>query len=555
MCQCELCNLLLLILSTTAIVLAEGIESSYLNRYASVPAPRLECGSDGIRLHVTPSGPFGGHVYVRGFFPQTVCHLDYCTQFTSSPFTMELPFRGPCNVRRRRNVSPPSISYDVTVIIQHHPLFVTSYDKAYRLNCIYKQRDALVQQKLNVSDINPIQIENKSTPRCRYDVLSGSLHGPIIKFANVGDTVVHKWSCDSGDMFGFLVHSCSVRDQAGSDFQFVDERGCVTDKSLFPEITYSPDMNSAFTIIKAFRYADQVMVHFSCQITVCKKSEQGCEGITPPVCRPLDFGPIRVQYPNDKNRQENSSERGRNEFPTAPPTLPPRNSQYQTARPSTSSPLSSSTTTTTSTTSAIPTTQKFSDVEKISGSSKFSSPNSYDFPNFLPETNPGDLDATVGIKVTPADTNNYGLEISNVDDNTSTTKRSLQPIIGEPEKNGFRTEVLSQTMDNVEPFPFPKKAEIFQASRAHRSRRKTRNEPNITLEVESTQVLLLGNDEIGANFNEPERQQSVFKNPVKCNAEIGKTFAMSTLIVMQIFSIFVIVLQRYLYQKSIDKLM
>lgn len=32
--------------------------------------------------------------------------------------------------------------------------------------------------------------------------------------------------------------------------------------------------------IQAFRFAEQIVVHFSCQITLCSLDEQGCEGIS-----------------------------------------------------------------------------------------------------------------------------------------------------------------------------------------------------------------------------------------------------------------------------------
>ncbi|CAL2031682.1 unnamed protein product [Caenorhabditis brenneri] len=233
------------------IVVAQNNKIDYNFYYTQMSPPRLECGSEGIRLHISPTGTFGGHVYVRGFFPQTVCHLNFCTRLTNQPIIMDLPFRGPCNVRRRRNVAPPSISYDVTVIIQHHPLFITSFDKAYRLNCIYRQQESVLQQRINVSDIPSTSLQSKNAPKCRYDVLSGSLNGPIVKFANVGDIVVHKWTCDS-DRFGFVVHSCVVRDESGKDFQFIDERGtgggvCVPDNRSYAQKIVGYDVESANT--------------------------------------------------------------------------------------------------------------------------------------------------------------------------------------------------------------------------------------------------------------------------------------------------------------------
>lgn len=76
--------------------------------------------------------------------------------------------------------------------------------------------------------------ETSKGPLCHYDVLN--LQGVPIRFANVGDGVVHRWKCDSGrngatvsedasDSHGFLVHSCVVRNEGGEEYKLVDERG------------------------------------------------------------------------------------------------------------------------------------------------------------------------------------------------------------------------------------------------------------------------------------------------------------------------------------------
>ena len=41
--------------------------------------------------------------------------------------------------------------------------------------------------------------ESSKGPICRYDVLAETLQGLPLRFANVGDSVVHRWTCDSGN--------------------------------------------------------------------------------------------------------------------------------------------------------------------------------------------------------------------------------------------------------------------------------------------------------------------------------------------------------------------
>ncbi len=89
-----------------------------------------------------------------------------------------------------------------------------------------------------------------------------------------------------------LVHSCYVRDGVGSEFALVDDRGCVNDTELMEQLVYSDNygridiqppkdiINQAESSVNAFKFADQMIVYFSCQITLCERANQGCEGIT-----------------------------------------------------------------------------------------------------------------------------------------------------------------------------------------------------------------------------------------------------------------------------------
>ncbi|KAK0395759.1 hypothetical protein QR680_001414 [Steinernema hermaphroditum] len=259
-------------------------------------APQLQCMEDGLRLHFLPEGqPFTGHVYVKGFFFGGNCHLDY-TQFPiNEPFYFHIPYRSECNIRRERSINPPGISYNVVVIVQHHHLFLTQADRAYSVSCFYRENRNKVHQSIEIGNLGTTEInEEEHLPTCIYEVLQDSVDGPAVKFANIGDRLVHKWSCDS-DQMGMLVHSCIVRDGIGNEFQLLDSRGCVMDSSLLEPLQYSSNLTLASSAIHAFKFADQMIVHFTCQITLCRLMDNGCEGITPPTCQfielPTEGGP------------------------------------------------------------------------------------------------------------------------------------------------------------------------------------------------------------------------------------------------------------------------
>ena len=120
-------------------------------------------------------------------------------------------------------------------------------------------------------------------PICKYTIRKDEIDGPVLRYARVGDQVVHRWECDS-DMYGLLVHSCYVEDGQGEKRQVIDERGCHTDKLILRDPTYSKDLNLAYRESYVFKFADRVGVRFLCEIRLCVKESGGCNGITPPNC-------------------------------------------------------------------------------------------------------------------------------------------------------------------------------------------------------------------------------------------------------------------------------
>uniref|UniRef100_A0A7E4VHH4 ZP domain-containing protein n=1 Tax=Panagrellus redivivus TaxID=6233 RepID=A0A7E4VHH4_PANRE len=327
-------------------------------------APTLECLDDALRLHFVPeTRPFLGHVYVKGFFYSSRCHLDYTQYSMAEPFFFHIPYRSDCQIRRERLNDPRGVSYTVTVVVQHHRLFVTSIDKAYSVSCFYRDTQTKLENAVQIGDLTTQVItQSDGNPACAYDVLQGTIDGPVAKYANIGDTLVHRFSCDSPNM-GILVHSCYVRDGVGNEFALLDERGCSTDTSLVVPITYTDDLSTAFAPISAFKFADQMIIYFTCQITLCNADNNGCEGITPPQCTPtpLPGQPGGPSMPVTSTNENGSYGNFEDSFPEsentgALPVRPPTRNYTSTPLPPIYSTTEEAATTTTTTTTARPTT-------------------------------------------------------------------------------------------------------------------------------------------------------------------------------------------------------
>lgn len=35
-------------------------------------------------------------------------------------------------------------------------------------------------------------------PHCEYSVRGSTVDGPLVRYVNVGDLIVHRWECDNG---------------------------------------------------------------------------------------------------------------------------------------------------------------------------------------------------------------------------------------------------------------------------------------------------------------------------------------------------------------------
>ncbi|XGW04305.1 hypothetical protein V3C99_015456, partial [Haemonchus contortus] len=113
-------------------------------------------------------------------------------------------------------------------------------------------------------------------------VLDKGQNGAPIKFATIGDTVYHKWTCDSTDKANFCmtVHSCIADDGQGMGQQLVDERGCSLDSFLLKDLNYDDGL-TAGQEAQVFKFADKPTIFFSCTIRLELKEDSNDECIHP----------------------------------------------------------------------------------------------------------------------------------------------------------------------------------------------------------------------------------------------------------------------------------
>ncbi|MFH4981711.1 hypothetical protein AB6A40_008420 [Gnathostoma spinigerum] len=175
---------------------------------------------------------------------------------------------------RVRSLNPRGIFVETTVVISFHPLFLTKIDRAYRVRCFYMEADKTVSSQLVVSDLTTaFATQLVAMPSCRYEILGGGPSGRPVEYAQVGEQVYHKWTCETESVGSFcaVVHSCYVDDGRGETVQILDDDGCAIDKYVLNNLEYPTDL-MAGQEAHVYKFADRSQLSYHCQISISSKS-------------------------------------------------------------------------------------------------------------------------------------------------------------------------------------------------------------------------------------------------------------------------------------------
>uniref|UniRef100_A0AC35U0I1 ZP domain-containing protein n=1 Tax=Rhabditophanes sp. KR3021 TaxID=114890 RepID=A0AC35U0I1_9BILA len=259
-----------------------------------IGVPEIQCAESAITFQIRTKVPFRGNLYIKGQFGLRNCkHTFIRNSEDIATISVRL---GECGMQRAKQLQPYGINYLLIFVVNFHPQFVTMIDKAFNVRCFYAQVDTQVTSDLEVGTIPTLQLEQATSvmPNCGYSLRNGNVDGPIVKIAQVGDQLVHRWECDNPD-FGMLVKNCVVSDGGSTSVKVLDGRGCpIFSPVVQGLLTYSSDLKMAFVPVWAYKFQDRSQLFFQCQIQVCNKRDNACLGITPPNCpivNPQDFVP------------------------------------------------------------------------------------------------------------------------------------------------------------------------------------------------------------------------------------------------------------------------
>ncbi|VDK80879.1 unnamed protein product [Onchocerca ochengi] len=213
-----------------------------------------------------------GRTFVKGYIQDSNC-FQTGNHHELHKFTIKF---NQCGLRRSREI------------------FLTKVDRAYRLNCFYMESSKTITQQLEISMMTTQELRRQTQmPICRYEILSGGATGIQVRYAKVGDSVYHRWTClaETNDLYCMRVHTCTVSDgQGGETIEVLDKKGCSVDKYLLMDLEYTDDL-TAGQESHVFKFADRSALYFNCQLELTTKDySRGCANE-----RPICKGQVQVK--------------------------------------------------------------------------------------------------------------------------------------------------------------------------------------------------------------------------------------------------------------------
>ncbi|KAL3102338.1 hypothetical protein niasHS_003747 [Heterodera schachtii] len=245
-----------------------------------IDTPIVSCEQENIVVKIRTSSANPSHIYAQDFHETAKCMV-------RNQNRIAFPHND-CGMTRERLENPAGTMYRICLSVQIHPLFVTDSDRSYCAQCVYMDANLVDDLERNIdisemrqNELDP-QFDEASNPQCSYSIRKGTVDGPEVHAAVVGDTVFHVWQCNNENV-GILVQNCHVEDLQGDKILIIDQNGCGVDQYLFRTPQYSDDLHTAFLQSSVFKFVDKSMTRFRCQLRLCVKNRgKGCETITPP---------------------------------------------------------------------------------------------------------------------------------------------------------------------------------------------------------------------------------------------------------------------------------
>ncbi|CAG9533231.1 unnamed protein product [Cercopithifilaria johnstoni] len=252
----------------------------------SDPEPRIRgatditCDRSSLTLTVRTQQPMTGLMYAQQYYDDTRCVK--VTDGSSREISITF-YEGTCGLIKIPTTQRDGYTFNITVILQFHPIIITRADQGLSISCFY-------QQPVPPQEVGRSLIKKLSDTECSYRLHRFAPDQCVPLDAKVGESLYHRWECNSPSNYQYLVHDCFVKSET-KNVLIMDSNGCEVDPHFLetPDYTkFSKNWKNDAYIFKemsVFKFPGDGNVVFQCQISLCDmESDDACKTMIPPRC-------------------------------------------------------------------------------------------------------------------------------------------------------------------------------------------------------------------------------------------------------------------------------
>ncbi|VDK86223.1 unnamed protein product [Litomosoides sigmodontis] len=250
------------------------------------PEPRIRgatditCDESSLTFTVRTQRPMTGLMYAQQYYDDTRCVK--ITDGSSREISITF-YEGTCGLIKAPTTKRDGYVFNITVILQFHPIIITRADQGLSISCFH-------QQPLSLQEVGSSSIKKLSDVECSYRLHRFASDQCVPLDAKVGESLYHRWECDSPPNYQYLVHDCFVKSKR-KNVLIMDSNGCEVDPHFLetPDYTkFSENWTSdvyIFREMSVFKFPGDGNILFQCQISLCDmESDDACKTMIPPRC-------------------------------------------------------------------------------------------------------------------------------------------------------------------------------------------------------------------------------------------------------------------------------
>ncbi|VDO36259.1 unnamed protein product, partial [Onchocerca flexuosa] len=249
------------------------------------PKPRIRgatdviCDKSSVTFTVRTQRPMIGLMYAQQYHDDTKCKTDGSSREISITF-----YEGTCGLIKTPNIQLDGYVFNITVILQFHPVIITRADQGLSVSCFH-------QRSVSQEEIGRSSIKKLSDIECTYRLHRFAPDQCVPLDAKVGESLYHKWECDSPPNYHYLVHDCFVKSETKNTL-IIDSSGCEIDPYFLETPDYSKFFENpkkypvyVFKEMSVFKFPGDGNIAFKCQMSLCDmESNDPCKAMIPPRC-------------------------------------------------------------------------------------------------------------------------------------------------------------------------------------------------------------------------------------------------------------------------------